>query len=117
MAKKKIAQPYEPTPHEAEIIEAHRAKVKEKKPAPTIKLVKNARGKYDVSIDHKDQSVGWRPPKSPTSETNGGKLAKHLQNGANPILPLLASDTDLQRCRRSRALGQQGQNRLPQRYR
>lgn len=60
MAKKKpITQPYEPTPQETEIIAAHRDRVKNQKPAPALKFVKNEKGKLSVNVDHKDQAVGW----------------------------------------------------------
>jgi hypothetical protein len=60
MAKKKPqTQSYEPTPQETLIIAAHREKVNNQKPAPGLKLVKNAKGKLDVNVDHKDQAVGW----------------------------------------------------------
>ncbi|NOS76297.1 MAG: hypothetical protein HOP36_17520 [Methyloglobulus sp.] len=57
--KKSITQPYEPTPQETEIIAAHRDKVKNQKPAPALKFVKNEKGKLAVNVDHKDQAVGW----------------------------------------------------------
>jgi hypothetical protein len=60
MAKKKpILQTYEPTGQEVEIIAAHREKVKNQKPAAALKFVKNAKGKLEVNVGHKDQAVGW----------------------------------------------------------
>jgi len=60
MAKNKtITQPYEPTAQEAEIIAANRDKMKNQKPAPALKFVKNAKGKLEVNVDHQDQAVGW----------------------------------------------------------
>lgn len=60
MAKKKpITQPYEPTEQEAEIIATHRDRVKNQKHAPALQLVKNAKGKLEVNVDHQDQAVGW----------------------------------------------------------
>lgn len=62
MAKKKLvtqAHNYEPTPCEAEVLEAYKAKARSKKPAPSLKIVKTRQGINEISVDHKDQSVGW----------------------------------------------------------
>jgi hypothetical protein len=56
--EKQDDQPYKPTPSETEAINAFRVKLKSKPPAPTLKL-KVEDGKNEVSIDHKDQSIGW----------------------------------------------------------
>lgn len=57
--KKPQTLPYEPTAQEAGIITAHLDKVKNQKPAPALKFVKNEKGKQAVNVDHQDQAVGW----------------------------------------------------------
>lgn len=60
MAKKNpINKPYEPTPQETETLKAYLEKTKNKKPSPTLKIVKDAKDNINVDIDHEDQSIGW----------------------------------------------------------
>jgi hypothetical protein len=51
-------QPYQLTPRDAETVDAFRAKLKSKPPAPKLKI-KVEDDKHEVSIDHKDQGTGW----------------------------------------------------------
>ncbi len=55
---KQVAKPYEPTAQEREGIEVCRARRKERKPAPRMKVTEKKGGVSQVSPDHPDLAVG-----------------------------------------------------------
>jgi hypothetical protein len=54
---KQVAKPYEPTPQEREGMEVYRARRKERKPAPRMKVMEK-KGVSQISPDHPDLAVG-----------------------------------------------------------
>ncbi len=54
---KQVAKPYEPTPQEREGMEVYRARRKERKPTPRMKVTEK-KGVSQISPDHPDLAVG-----------------------------------------------------------
>ncbi|MCZ6895519.1 MAG: hypothetical protein O7H40_15940, partial [Gammaproteobacteria bacterium] len=52
-----VSEPYEPTPREREGMEAFRARRKERKPAPRMKVTEK-KGGAEILLDHPDVAIG-----------------------------------------------------------
>ena len=81
--KKPTTQPYELTPQEAETLKAYLEKTKNNKPIPFLKLVKDAKGKSDVIVDHTDQAVGWSLFMASLSSTDSAFIAGFINQLIN----------------------------------